>query len=124
MKVENRTADKREPLLADKILSGSMHYGAVKSSWCDRVIDTLLTAKRFVLDSQAAVYLAQMIRDNPRIIADAQDFAIPPFERMWIEFPFEAFFTTLTGRFLDSTGDTRVGYLFDGPVVRCASASR
>jgi hypothetical protein len=67
-----------------------------------------------------------MVRRVPRIIADAQDFAIPPFENMWIEFPYDVYFEALTQLPPDvawtSTGralglnefDTDMGFLISG----------
>lgn len=116
---------KREPLLADKFLA--LTYGKdeltdlVPEEYFESTRSNLLLAKRFVLDEQATVYCADLIKRAPRIIADAQDFAIPPFERTYIEIPFKPWFETITGRPGDADGDTRVGYLIVGNVVRCFS---
>jgi len=77
-----------------------------------------------VLDTAAATYLGKMIREHPRVIADAQDFAIPPFEHMWIEIPFGAYYEAITGRVGDANADKAVGYLFHGPTVTVAAQSR
>lgn len=86
--------------------------------------DHLLRAKRFVLDHEATRYLGEMIRDVPRIIADAQDFAIPPFHTMWIEFPFATLWNTVNpnpmpGQIGGPT-DKRIGFLIIGNQVRVA----
>lgn len=93
----------------------------MSTKWYERTLDTLRTAKKFVLDSTATDYLGQMVRRHPRVIADAQDFAIRPFERMWVEMPFPPYYKAFTGELPDATGDRTVGYLFDGPLVKVAS---
>lgn len=112
---------KREPTLADLLLSWDGNKVATAAAWYSAGIDNLRTCKQLVLDAQAAQYLGDMVRDHPRIIADAQDFAVPMFDRMWIEFPFRPYFKATTGDTPDGTSDMKIGYLFDGPVVRVAS---
>lgn len=71
-------------------------------------------AKVFVFDQQAAIYAAEMIRDYPHVIAHDQEFAIPPFQRMYIELPYPIFFRTLGGVVRgDIPEDTEVGYYYD-----------
>src|SRR6188768_2432040 len=113
----------RRPTLADLMLASDPKISLLERRWRERTQDALRTAKKFVLDAQAASYIAEMIRKYPRVIADAQDFAIPPFERMWVEFPFENFYRIITGNEPDSTGDKMVGYLFRGPTVKVGSFS-
>ncbi len=113
---------KREPTLADRILS----VDATKlrdSGWNAERQRRLVFAKKFVLDAQAATYIGRMLRDHPRIVSDANDFAQRPFEHMWIEMPFKGFYEAITGRPADPDGDQRVGYLFDGPVVNVAAGA-
>lgn len=114
---------KRQPILADRIAwgSGAVLHALATSRWVDHTVETLQVAKKFVFDTQATQYLAQMVRENPRIIADAQDFAIQPFDKMWVEMPFETYFEVLTNK--PSTGsDAVIGYLFEGPVVKVCVA--
>lgn len=85
-----------------------------------------MLAKRFVLDRDAAQYIGEMVRRVPRIIADAQDFAIPPFENMWVEIPFDVYFEAVNQlpagmawsrsgqNFAGNTHDTHVGFLISG----------
>lgn len=108
---------KRKPLLVDEFIASPLtnllrgpdgnHMRAVR--------DHLIEAKKFVLDDKAAVYAAEMIRDYPIAIARDQEFAIPPFPRMYIELPYQAFFKTINGQDTDTDGDTDVGYFIDGP---------
>lgn len=110
---------KREPLLADLVLAarktlGRRTYG---QKFVDRHLDNLQTCKRFVLDPQAAQYLGQSLSDNPYLLADAQDFAIPPFNRMWVELPFKSLFFGTNGHAPDPLADELWGVLFDGPEV-------
>lgn len=110
---------KREPLLADHLLS--MHARRDKDliapRWHETLCSHLREAKRFVLDEQAALYVAEMLVRAPRIVADAQDFAIPPFKKMWVELPYRGFYQTITKGISvthDPSGDTRIGYLVVG----------
>lgn len=115
---------KRQPLLADLALATpAPPAGFVSGRWHAQTMDWLRMAKRFVLDEEAAVYLGDMIRRYPRIIADAQDFAIQPYETMWVELPSRPFHHAVLGA--DSTGvenlataDTRLGYLYRAGSVR------
>lgn len=111
---------KRRPTLADLALAADPLLPTyIAASWREQTRDWLRLAKRFVLDESAARYLGRMIREYPRVIADAQDFAIQPFEHMWIELPFECFYEEVTGNAADaSRSDYAVGYLFNGPSVR------
>lgn len=111
---------KRQPLLIDQLLASKDWQETYDRSFRERVIEGLYMAKRFVLDQQAAEYIGQMMRKMPRIIADAQDFAIPPFQRMWIEYPARTLFKAVTGAESSADSDVTVGYLFDGPLVRVA----
>jgi hypothetical protein len=116
---------KRQPTLADRLLVGQQ---VLNPKADEAAVERLRLAKRFVVDRQAASYIGEMIRRVPRIIADAQDFAIPPFENMWIEFPYDAFFEaitqlpadvawTATGRAMElgqGEFDTHMGFLISG----------
>jgi hypothetical protein len=115
---------KREPLLADKFLATAYadQSGVPRDFWESTRTDLRL-AKRFVLSHDAATYCAQLLRDAPRILADAQEFAIPPFERTYIEIPFKTWFETITGVAADENGDQTVGYLITGSHVRCLVAT-
>jgi hypothetical protein len=111
---------KREPLLCDLYLASApkSKKGLAYTDEGWRIVkglgDQLLEAKRFVLDDTASMYLGEMIRDVPEAVAYGQQFAIPPFKKMWIEFPYEPFFKVVAEGSLDSTSDNRIGYLFLG----------
>lgn len=113
---------KRKPTLADLylLMRGENYYHSKQTAF---VRDSLLEAKRFVLDKDAALYFAEMCRDVPEAIAYGQDFAIPPFQKMWIEMPYREFYETTTGEKSDGNGDTRTGYLFVGPRVYCVASA-
>jgi len=117
---------KREPLLADHLLAMSAPQSVLLKDRTFRALQgKLREAKRFVLDDQAAVYVARMIGDHPRIVADAQDFAIPPFTTMWLEFPFANFFHVLNPiATWDFEGDYRIGFLILGANAYVAGMSR
>jgi hypothetical protein len=118
---------KREPTLSDLILNDHQEDlipNLFPDGFLRKTLGDLMLAKRFVLDSNATRYLAETVRDNPELIANAQDFAIPPYNLMWIEFPYRIFYETITDKVSDATADEKVGYLFHGPAVTVASAAR
>lgn len=116
---------KREPILADALLAQGVTGPLLATKkWTAQGLDTLRGCKKFVFDTQAAIWFAQTLRDNPRLIADAQDFAIPPFKQMWVEIPWHAFWSTMTGGIPDPTADKLVGYLYDGPLVRVVAGGK
>lgn len=109
---------KRKPTLADSFLALSRKHELYAPHFYETTVDNLRQAHRFVIDDDAIRYIGYMIREMPRIIADAQDFAIPPFQKTWIEFNPKVLFETVTGIEPDPDGDTNLGYLITGPVVR------
>jgi hypothetical protein len=109
---------KRKPTLADMFLATSKKHELFLPHFHETTVDNLRQAHRFVIDDEAIRYIGEMIRDMPRIIADAQDFAIPPFQKTWIEFNARLLFRTITGIEPDPNGDENLGYLIVGPVVR------
>jgi hypothetical protein len=121
------TEARRKPLLVDRFLAQSYSddhaVSIVPYPFWETTRSNLLLAKRFVFDRQATEYCAELLHREPRIIADAQDFAIPPFDRTYIEIDFLSWYRTLTGREPDFTGDTRTGYLIVNNEVRCISES-
>ena len=112
---------KRKPLLVDEFLAAPLLKVLDKQErrTMDAVREHLREAKKFVLDEKAAVYAAEFIRDHPEAIAYDQEFAIPPFPRMYIEFPYPNFYEKLGGIQVHDPimGDTEVGYFIDGPNV-------
>ena len=117
---------KREPLLVDKILSfpyGDNSNKILPKPFWETTRSNLQLAKRFVFDTQATEYCASLIREEPRIIADAQDFAIAPFDRTYIEIDFTSWYRTVTGNQPDANADTRLGYLIVKNEVRVLAES-
>jgi hypothetical protein len=122
-----RTRVKRKPLLADRLLATPQSL-LLPNKFHETNRQSLMLAKRFVLDEAATTYIGEMVRDVPRIVADAQDFAIPPFKRMWVEFPVALLNKVIGGPTTslymgEEKADAVVGYLFNGPSVRIASAN-
>ena len=116
---------KRKPLLLDEVLA-NRHKGVPKDERrkIEVVQARLRNAKVFKFDEDAAIYAAQMMRDYPEAIAHDVDFAIPPFQQMYIEYPFPKFYEILTPegiRVRDplplEDQDADVGYFYDGPRV-------
>lgn len=119
---------KRQPTLADLALAARpLQPDYVPASWRAQTLDWLRIAKRFVLDESAARYLGRMIREYPRVIADAQDFAIQPYHTMWVELPFRPFYREVLGGPFETqpagNEDIALGYLFNGPTVRVIAQS-
>jgi len=135
MKHNKAAQVKRKPLLIDELLA---HHALdpteppnAKPS-LHTVMARLKDAKVFRFDEQAACYAAHMMVNHPEAIAHDVDFAIPPFERMWIEFPYPAFYDITSppeyrgyNTISEDEEDLDVGYFIDGPRVYVASrASR
>lgn len=106
---------KRQPLLIDEYLSSPLLSPHIMAKNRQEVIrDRLRQAKVFVFDATATRYAAEMMRDHTAQIALDQEFAIPPFPMMYIEYPVQPLFDTL-GQPTDEYGDKDVGYFIDGP---------
>lgn len=113
---------KRKPLLIDRFLASPQE--SKSNIWLSanqqRVIrDRMMTARRFVFDDQASGYLSEMMSTMPEEIANGQQFAIPPFDCMWVEFSFQALIQKLE---TDETPngsdpDVMIGYLYLKPDV-------
>lgn len=112
------TKPKREPTLADLFLAFGQDTEMHQPHFFETTRDHLMQSHRFVFDDEATQYVGDMIRTMPRIIADAQDFAIPPFKQTWIEFSSRILYEAVTGLPAAHNSDTRVGYLITGPIAR------
>ena len=125
--MENKSRANRTPTLADRLLAVN-NYIVMPRKVQEATQQSLMLAKKFVIDEEAAVYMAEIVKQAPRIIADAQDFAIPPFTRMWVEFPINVFnkavgAKTTSDYMGEERQDTVIGYLFNGPSVRTGAWS-
>lgn len=109
---------KRQPLLADSYLATAQPSHLDAPHFVETTCDHIRQAHRFVLDNDATRYIGEMIRTMPRIIADAQDFAIPPFKTTWIEFDSKVLYEEVTGEVSGPDSDSRVGYLIAGHIAR------
>lgn len=106
---------KRQPLLIDEFLSTPLLPAHIMPKNRQEVLrDRLRQAKVFVFDSAATRYASEMMRDHTAHIALDQEFAIPPFPVMYMEYPVRPLFDTL-GQPTDEFGDKDVGYFIDGP---------
>jgi hypothetical protein len=116
---------KRRPLLIDEMLA--LQDKHMPKDWRKDVHfiqQRLRAAKVFSFDNTAACYAAQMMVDHPEAIARDIEFCIPPYERMYIEFPYPDFFNITSPpeyrgyhNLPESEEDQTVGYLYDGPLV-------
>src|SRR4249920_2884117 len=113
---------KRRPLLIDEMLAlPDKHMPKDWRKDVHFIQQRLRAAKVFSFDNQAACYAAQMMVDHPEAIAKDIEFCIPPYERMYIEFPYPDFFNITSPpeyrgyhNLPESEEDQTVGYLYDG----------
>lgn len=117
-------ATKRQPLMADRLLASKLADFPLVHKDQERIRGYLMESKRFVLDNNGAAYMAEIIRENPKMIARDVEFAIPPFPNMYVEIPFLTLYKEITGRDPDETADATVGYLFHGPHVFVITSGR
>ena len=126
-----QTKTKRKPLLIDEMLA--LQDKHIPKDWQPNlkfVQQRLKQAKVFAFDEQAVVYAAQMMVAHPEAIAKDIEFALPPFERMYIEFPYPKFFDITSppdyrgySNVPPEDDDMDIGYLYDGPNVYVMSRS-
>ena len=112
---------KRRPIMLDYVLEGMRqrrtHLPTIAKKSLPNFLDMMMNIKKFVLDDQAARYLGEYMRDHPDKIARANEYAIPPFKTMWVEYSVREVYEALHGFPLDDRGDTRMGLLVNGPDV-------
>lgn len=75
----------------------------------------LREAKRFVLTEEAAVRVGEAIASYPEMLVEHGQFARPPFDNCWIEFPSQKFHNAIvpgSDKLVSEMTDTHVGYLF------------
>lgn len=86
--------------------------------------NALRSAMRFTLDEQAVQYFAEMMRDIPEVVAMAHEFALRPFDVMYVEIPFyDQFYKIVTGFDPTLDADVGLGYLYVGPDVYAIAVS-
>ncbi|MEI7510492.1 MAG: hypothetical protein WCJ62_13635, partial [Flavobacterium sp.] len=113
-------ADKRHPLLLDRVLASSPHSltrSAMDPKMVAQVQRRMRGAKPFVLDAQAISRFARVARDLPDLVVEQQEFARAPYEVMWVEFDYRQFWSELKQAIPDDTADATVGYFIDHEVV-------
>ena len=114
---------KREPLLVDKFLQHQF------SSHENRLFDVqqlkrlAQNANRFVLTEEGTRRYAEVMRDIPDMIAVHQEFALQPYETMWVECDARVVFETTSKKPSDELADLRIGYLFHNNTVYSVSDS-
>jgi hypothetical protein len=113
--------DKRTPTLADRFIAsrGQNAKSYLQQPYVDDLIRKTRAAHKFVLDEDAATQVAHVVRDIPDLLVRQHDFARPPFDLTWIEFPHWKFWREVgndpAGQ--DGTADHTLGYLIDGNVA-------
>lgn len=80
-------------------------------------------ARRFVFDKEASIFLGRFIRTCGDLIIANRQFAIPPFETVYIEFDMKAMMLEGNSPPDLEDQDTRVGYLIEGRTVYCVAAT-
>ena len=111
-------AKDRKPLLADLFLAYTqtkkLDEWVVPRKTAMHVANTLRTAKRFVLDSEASRYIGEMEKAVPKALVYAQEFAIQPFKTMYVEFDNAALWSAVNkGKDVQPDMDGRLGYMYD-----------
>ncbi len=122
----DRSQGKRSALLCDVFIASVRRgeFGLISPQRARHVADRLLAAKRWVFDHSASEYVARMQALDPGRAAREQQFALPPFKTMYVEFDPRPTFEMLTAMASDANSDERVGYLYDdGRVFVLASAA-
>lgn len=121
---------KRRPLLADEFITAARdaHYiremCATPEKTFRHVADLLLKAKRFVLDDDASRFVGEMERASPAAICYGQEFAIQPFDLMYVELNAREMFQAVTASMGDWDADERLGFLYDHGTVYTIVDSR
>ena len=137
------TDKKRQPLLADRFLTFQPKAGSWDRSVMGRTRDQLRraarSAHRFVFDEEAIERVATIVAKVPDLLVREHDFARPPYETCWIEFPAYTYMdsvealTGISGSMPPEESDGRLAFLIaqnriniivggtrrepDGPVV-------
>lgn len=108
--------ERRLPLLADLVLAPQViKESIVHKSVVQRIQSRLQMAKRFRLDHAGTLRYADVIKRIPDLIARNQSFARAPYDIMWVEFQFEAFYKHINADWSkwDDRGDRTMGFLID-----------
>jgi len=88
---------KRTPLLFDQFMANTKPQLEMERKPFEFLRNRMVGAHVFTLDHEATRYMANMIQAHPEAIALDQEFAIPPFKKMFVEFPYPEFFTIMGG---------------------------
>lgn len=114
---------KRQPLLYDQFMALRKPELEIEKKPFQYLQNRMVDAHVFTLDHEATRYMANMVQAHPEAIALDQEFSIPPFKKMWVEFPYPEFYTIMGGhRRGDGSEDERIAYFYDGPRVYVFSA--
>jgi len=122
---------KRRPLLVDQFLAATpaqllLERDLFTARKLEALRDAMREAKKFVFDADAVRYAGEMLMKHPEAVAFDQEFAIPPFPIMYLEYPVDPLFAALgqTTAVDWERGDSEVGYLYVGPRVYVLSRAR
>lgn len=80
----------------------------------DRFVSAGRRAQRFTFSRAASAMAGQLAREAPRLVIDNRQFAIPPFDPVYVEMDAEGWFA----RSGTTNQDLRIGYLIDGTMLR------
>ena len=81
---------------------------------------TLLQARRVVLSDAASAKLGEIVAATERLMVRHQQFAIPPYDKTYVEFNLDAMYAAMGRRRTSPDAadrDGQMGLLFDGPVM-------
>lgn len=100
------------PTLADAQVHGKHDgRGVVSRKETFRLNAILKSAPKFVLSATATTRIAEALAAYPEQVVDNGEFALPPFETCWIEYPNHAMAEPL-GFTMSPRADVRTGFLF------------
>jgi hypothetical protein len=105
---------KHKPLAADVFLAKTKGGYLTNKKTLEYTKDVLRTSKRFVFDVEASRYVGEMIKAVPKAVLAAQEFAIQPFKRMYVEFEAQALWKAINPEeFMTPDADGKIGFIYD-----------
>lgn len=114
---------KRTPTVADKLITmrDRSHLRSYEPKALDQLQRSARQARKFVFDADAIKRVADVIRAVPELLVREQEFARPPFDLTWIEYPANVMYAELNQHVPEhlrgfggsATADKDLGLLFD-----------
>lgn len=108
------------PTVADALRTSPLRYDLVDPKEAQRVRGRLLSAPRFVLDEAGWTTLYDFIDRYPDLIAEQQQFALLPYDTMWVEWSLPARRKGPAQNYSGIASVEGIGFLIDGGDVNTA----